>query len=419
MNTGNLGVSALLASTVKCILQDHPHAKINLLEGDRRAIMETVTLGSGQTVTINSVGIRCNKTIWRQNHLVRIFLSACCANVLPKSWREKWYTRNPYLQAISSAELVMDITGGDSFSDIYGMRRFILGSLRKILVLTARGKLFLLPQTYGPFKSFLSRILARIVIRRAKAVYSRDKQGLEELQKLMGSRGMRAEPQYCPDVALVLDSIAPPQIQITPEPLPAKTIIGLNISGLLYNGGYTENNAFGLQFDYREMVLSLIGNLLSQEEAVVLLVSHVFPKADLAVESDLQACREIYQELHNKYPHRLFLVEGKYDQSEIKHIIGHCQFFMGSRMHACIAALSQKIPVVGIAYSKKFDGVFESIGVKDCVADARNQAPDEIIELIQNKYQQKEKIRRHLNESIPIAQKRIMSIFNEMEHESG
>jgi polysaccharide pyruvyl transferase WcaK-like protein len=40
-------------------------------------------------------------------------------------------------------------------------------------------------------------------------------------------------------------------------------------------------------------------------------------------------------------------------------------------MHACIAALSQEVPAVGLAYSDKFAGVFESAGVGAAVIDLR------------------------------------------------
>ena len=50
-------------------------------------------------------------------------------------------------------------------------------------------------------------------------------------------------------------------------------------------------------------------------------------------------------------------------------MIGVCDFFVGSRLHSCIAALSQGIPTIGIAYSKKFKGVFESVGAGDWVID--------------------------------------------------
>ena len=48
-------------------------------------------------------------------------------------------------------------------------------------------------------------------------------------------------------------------------------------------------------------------------------------------------------------------------------------------MHSCIAALSQNIPTIAISYSKKFKGVFESVGAGDYVIDAENVALSEAI----------------------------------------
>ena len=46
------------------------------------------------------------------------------------------------------------------------------------------------------------------------------------------------------------------------------------------------------------------------------------------------------------------MIAHEYDQHAIKSIIGRCDFFIGSRMHACIAALSQKIPTAAVAIVK-------------------------------------------------------------------
>ena len=53
-------------------------------------------------------------------------------------------------------------------------------------------------------------------------------------------------------------------------------------------------------------------------------------------------------------------------------------------MHACIAALSQGIPTVGVAYSRKFIGVFNSINLSDMVIDATSVTESEAIPKIMN-----------------------------------
>ncbi|MBN1816829.1 MAG: polysaccharide pyruvyl transferase family protein [Sedimentisphaerales bacterium] len=420
MHTGNLGVSALLASTVKCILRAYPHAGIRLLDGVRDPVPERIPLADGRTVELERVGVRCNKTVWRQNHLLRLLGSALFARVLPAGWKERWMRRNPYLHAIVSAQAVMDITGGDSFSDIYGMRRMVLGSLRKLLVLAVGARLVLLPQTYGPFRSRLARMIARFILARAEAIYSRDRESMDNIAELMGRRRMRAAPQLCPDVAFMLDPIRPDTEQTrTVEDLKEKghTLIGLNISGLLYNGGYTQNNMFGLACDYRSLVRNIIQFFARQEDHIVLLVPHVVPK-EMPVENDHDACIRVWRDLPEEVRGKVLVLEGGYDQNQIKYLIGLCDFFLGARMHATIAALSQFVPVVGMAYSKKFAGVFQTAGSQDCVVDMRRLEESQLLERIGQLYQNRQAMHTLLDQSIPELVEQIDSLLGRMSLQS-
>ena len=96
---------------------------------------------------------------------------------------------------------------------------------------------------------------------------------------------------------------------------------------------------------------------------------------------------------------------------EIKGIIGLCDFFIGSRMHACIAALSQGIPTVGVAYSKKFGGVFESVGVADWFIDAREADQDEATEKVMRLFGEREAVRTTLADSVGAAQAALRDAF--------
>ena len=65
---------------------------------------------------------------------------------------------------------------------------------------------------------------------------------------------------------------------------------------------------------------------------------------------------------------------------ELKWVIGQCDWFCGTRMHACIAALSQGVPSTSIAYSDKTAGVFETAGVEDGVVDPRVARGPQIVQ---------------------------------------
>ncbi len=87
----------------------------------------------------------------------------------------------------------------------------------------------------------------------------------------------------------------------------------------------------------------------------------------------------------------MFRVEDEYSPAQLKGIIGQCDFFAGSRLHACIAALSQGIPTVGIAYSDKFAGVFAAVGATDAVVDARAGTAEEMLKACSEAFSTREK----------------------------
>lgn len=372
LDTGNLGVNALLVSTVMCLLEEFPSAKIYLFSGKRESMKLDFVLGNGQTVQLGCLGVRHNKTLWRSNHIVSLLLSALLSRFVPEGKnRASFMRRNEILNLISTAHAVADITGGDSFSDIYGLWRLFVGTLNKALIILCGQKLVLLPQTYGPYKTWLGQRLARWTLQRAERVFSRDIDSLAEINKVTGSVKLKSEPQFAFDMAFVLESIPPGKIKYLPAGFTKqsdKVTVGINVSGLLYNGGYSRNNMFGLKSDYPTLVKGIITHFLERNDTDVILIPHVFVRPG-GVESDPDACRKILDELEPAYPGKIFMVEGLYDQCEIKHIIGQCDFFLGSRMHSCIAALSQGIPAVALAYSRKFTGVYSTIDQNELVLD--------------------------------------------------
>ena len=383
LDTGNRGVSALASSVIKLVLQVRPDADISFFIGNKSSDHQILDAPTGQT-KINIINHRLSPKAGFKKHLFAIFFIACLQKIIPFQMVKKLLIRSlPSLKTLSAADFIGDIHGGDSFSDIYGINRFIMGVLPNIIILLLGKKLVLLPQTYGPYKSLLSQKIAKYIFKKAACIISRDKEGIEVVKKIIGKENEGIKINFCPDVAFVLDAAMPTEVNIEPSlmrdtPFP---LTGLNVNGLLYNGGYTRDNMFGLNYDYKEFARNLVLRLAKDTTSHILLIPHTFgPNGN--VNSDPDASLDIIKNLDESYRNRVHMVRGEYDQFAIKGIIGSCDFFIGSRMHACIAALSQGIPTVGVAYSRKFLGVFESIGAGDMVADARKLNADEIINKI-------------------------------------
>ncbi len=70
------------------------------------------------------------------------------------------------------------------------------------------------------------------------------------------------------------------------------------------------------------------------------------------------------------------------DPSSAKTYIAGLDFFAGARMHACIAAFSSGVPVVPMAYSRKFQGLFGSLGFNrtvDCTTETAEAIETKIL----------------------------------------
>ncbi len=414
--TGNMGVGALTAGAIKSILYEYPEAEIKLLEYGRESITYPYLLNK-RNVAVQLLNLRFSKKLYLENNVARLLGTSLLLRFLPlRRAREHLIARNPYLRQISEADIVASIAGGDSFSDIYGLGRFMYVALPQLLTLCLGKKLIHLPQTLGPFKKRITRTIGRYILGRASLIYSRDREGLEEIRKVLPAGYRPENVRFCYDLGFVVDPVAPQtpeMIDLFRRKMDPATLVGLNISGLLYMGGYTQNNMFGLKLDYREFVLRLINFLVETKGAQVVLIPHVFGTAEER-ESDAAVCQKVYEEVRERYPEKVFTLREQYDQGRIKYIIGLCDFFIGSRMHACIAALSQNIPAVAIAYSKKFKGVLKTIGAESLVADPRLMTEEEIFQIVDLAYDERDLIRNRLQERIPEVKEKVLRLFGEI-----
>jgi colanic acid/amylovoran biosynthesis protein len=386
LGTGNRGVSALGASLVKLFDRGHPGHDVGMILGQKSA--ESFRLRVHKKARqIHVLNYRRSVRAPGKHLFIWLLMSLAYRLIPVRAWRGMLAARCTFVRSVLNAEIVGDIRGGDSFSDIYGLGNFIWGSLPVIAVLLVRRNIVMLPQTYGPFKSRLARGVARFILRRSSTILCRDRESPATVKSLAGEH---APVSFCPDVAFCLDAIPPKIISISPpfRKTAERCLGGLNVSGLLYHGGYNRANMFGLKMDYCRFVQHLVEAFLADPLNDLLLVPHTFA-APGRVESDPDACRSVRALAPAHLRDRIHLLEGEYDQNEIKGIIGICDFFVGSRMHACIAALSQAIPTIGVAYSKKFKGVFETVGAASWVIDARavsvEQAIARVLELLKNR----------------------------------
>jgi colanic acid/amylovoran biosynthesis protein len=250
------------------------------------------------------------------------------------------------LQQMRTCDVIIDLTGGDSFSDIYGMRRLVLKLFDKQLALLSGTPLVIAPQTIGPFKSRIIMPWVSHVLNRAARVFTRDELSRQSIAGLT-----KRDITVTTDVAVRL-----PWDENRLRGPSAKPRIALNVSGLLWNGGYTQDNQFGLRADYRAYCDEVAGQLLEAGYEVHLL-AHVIARGEDIREDDAAACRQLLQ-MHPDCQ----LVQSFGSPVEAKSVIAGMDALIGARMHATIAAFTTGVATVPVAYSRKFAGFFKNLG---------------------------------------------------------
>jgi len=401
-NTDNYGVRVLLSSAVEVLSATEPEAEIFLLDyGRMPEVWKEMTSGGERQISL--VNLPLSWRLYLPNNVFRLIALVVFLRTIPiKGWRLRLLGRNPWLRQVIGAATHYSVAGGDSFSDIYGLKRFLYVTLPQVLVLLLQKPLVLLPQTYGPFSGCLSRFLARWILCRAKVIYSRDMAGITMIRDLVGSN--LPNVQVVPDMGFCM----------TPEPLDREItknienfrlqgpIVGLNISSLLYIGGYTGNNMFGLREPFPVLVETLLKHITQVLMAQVLLVPHVCG-GQLSEEDETRLCRRLEREFNQHLGKRLYYLNHDLNHRQMKSVIGLCDFFIGARMHACISAVSQGVPCICLSYSPKFAGVMSPLGGVQ-VVDLRKAMIPEVLKTVEEGFYAREQSRYKLRETIKVIQ---------------
>ena len=364
LNNGNLGVNALgfcLLDVIKKSVKKHDKkVKVIFFSTDKREDVD---------------------------QYVKLFDIDEYEICLPISLKKRAVLKN-FKNKIGECDLVVDITGGDSFSDIYGNNRFIRETIGKYIA-ERKSKIVLAPQTIGPFKTKLNRVMARRAMDKAGIVFARDEMSYEYTKDLV----KKATVNLTSDLAFDLPYSS--EIKVEQE----GTKIGLNINALMWNGGYNRNNQFELKFDYHQYIYGIVEKLLENKENTIYLISHVVHQ--LEVENDYLVCKHIQE----KYP-QCVLVDPFATPMDAKTLIKDMDIFIGGRMHSTIAASSTGVAVVPVSYSRKFEGLYHSIGYQNLI-NGRALSTEEAIERTLTCAEERKRLSSEIKECSKLAKERL------------
>lgn len=299
----------------------------------------------------------------------------------------------PSLIKYLKLDCILSMGGGDSFSDIYGKRRFATINAEHKMARLLKKQYLLLPQTIGPFNDTNVKKAANKSIEKAKCVFARDMQSFNYVAKSTKQENVFEAI----DVAFFMP--------FNKQEFSTENInVGLNISALLWHGGYTQNNQFGLKKNYKELIHNIIALFLDLPKVKIHIVPHVVHDRS-HIENDYEIS---YQLVHKYNNDRIILAPFFLTPIIAKNYIAGLDFFIGARMHATIAAFSSGVPVYPLSYSRKFNGLFKDTLNYKYMGDMVNDESESIIEGIKDAFDNRNKL-------VNIIQSRLNTIVKERE----
>ena len=406
-DTSNLGVSALFRSTVEGVGSILPESRLLVFDNGIGVREDSMRLVSGVDYRFGRVGARGG----RRYYLPENLSTMAAFSSLGRSFGGL----HPRIRVLDRCDAILDVSGGDSFSDIYGSHRF-WSVIRPKLIAKRRGiPLVLLPQTYGPFRSDRKRRIAKDAILAARLAWARDPHSFEVLKDLLGSGFDGARHREGVDMAFNLPAVDPGEklaceVRQWIREGENHPLIGLNVSGLIADNLDRARRRFALRANYFEALLGFIRTAMEERELRLLLIPHVMSLPGSG-ESDTEACQRLLEELAPRLRNRIIVAPRNLDECEVKWLISKMHWFCGTRMHSTIAALSSGVPAAAIAYSDKAFGVFECCGVENQVIDPRQLDTQAVVEKLIKSFECRAQTKAALSTTIEAVKARAAEQF--------
>lgn len=394
LSNRNLGVTALAESVILGIVSRIPDAHLVIFDNGTGGVSSQAIQTSNGECIVDLCGARPSKRLYLPDAYARIRFAARLGGL--------W---NPAARYLLKADAILDISGGDSFTDLYGTPRFGYVNYLKLVALENRKHLILLPQTYGPFSTAKFRRVAEGIVRSSAMAWARDERSFETLRELLGDEFDPEHHKCGVDVAFSLKPRDPgaklsPDIRNILETENNDRPIGVNISGLIYNDPTKAREHYGFVSDYRLLNHSMLIELAERTQCPIILIPHVLTPAG-NYESDPGACDLVLEMLPENVRSRVLVIPPDFNASEMKWIISRCQWFCGMRMHSTIAGLSTGVPTSAIAYSLKTQGVFETCGLGESVVDPRVDDTMTCVEKLLDLFDRRSELKITLDQHLP------------------
>jgi len=302
-------------------------------------------------------------------------------------------SRNEILRSYIEADIVISHTAGDRLTDQRPYSYFLEVFMEYIIPIMLNKTIILSPQTIGPFNTLFGRLAGKFILNHSKIICVREKNSLEYLKAI----GIPSQKIFLvPDLAFIFQPSPSQDIENALREnnvnITTPHLVGVSLRHMVkhqYLSDYEHQK-------YVKTMSAMIEYVIERFDASVVIVPQLGFKKPYRLHLK-EVTDEVIKNVKNK--DRVYNIEKReYPAEVLKGIIGKCDLFVGTFMHANIASLSMCVPTVALSYGYKFEGIMEYMGQKKYVSSVYNINFEDLISKVEDAWNNKEKIKKELKE---------------------
>lgn len=257
------------------------------------------------------------------------------------------------------------------------------------LALAMNKKVYIMPNSFGPFKSKINKKSLNRLLNKVMIVTAR-----ESISSSRKTNGLDREISRFPDLAFFLtDEYSEDKWHEFEKKYDLKEnqkYVAITVRPYRF---YQYNNPKEKYTQYKETFIEF-SKFLNQKGYIPLFIVHTTASNDH--ENDWICIEEITKEIEDKESYKI-IRDDSLNCYDLKYIYGHCKYIVGTRFHSVIFSIAKEIPAIAITYGgNKGDGIMKDMDMEQYAI----KIGELTFEKLKNKFEQLENEREMIIKKI-------------------
>ena len=401
----NKGDAAILLSSIDVLNKIFDKPDVDVLsftpDLDRKKYSFQKTIKNVESNILNPHPYRHTK-IGKIVAIFKLITKAIYVRFRMSFFRKSYIDKNKTLKLIDRCDIILVCGGGflggkkfDSFMHLY-----------QIYINTLFNKpVYILGTSVEPIHNVIIDKITKSVLKRVDYIFAREEITESYLNSFLGNKHCQI-----PDMAFMLDDgshkVVCHDSQIDKIKREGKKLFGITVRDWNFPNS---NNPEKTKNNYINAVSDAMGQIIEKYDSYFIFI----PQVIVPYRSDIDTAKQIRDKMSNEDRKRFIIKEDDWSPYQIRSIISQLDFFIGTRMHSNIFALSECIPTLAIAYEKKTNGIMSTVGMDKYVLNIDSISEKQIMDKVNELVNDRNNIKKLLTKKNQIIQREILTAIKD------